>query len=318
MSINESQLFDYLTGLYQSLDSKLKDLTVAHDLLKKHISGLYSLMYGNHEIPPAQGHLKLQQDGCLKLLRMIDKTLKKSGIQYFLGYGSLLGAARNGKFIPWDDDIDICLMRDDFNRAVSVLKQEFNHDLFSTQWGISGGIFKVFFTRNICVDLFPWDFYYTRMQTPDEINTFADQYIVAMNAARQMENDRKILIEFPYTEIKPQYENYTEIRDDIIMKHRQPNKIDGDIFEGIDWQTFAERRSNFYHSRPFRYEWIFPLSKIEFCGYEFPAPNNLDAWLTTRFGDWHECRPDFSRHSRNAFSWGELNAIKKFISYTTL
>lgn len=47
----------------------------------------------------------------LDLLIKFDKVCKKHGLKYYLAYGSLIGAVRHQGFIPWDDDIDICMNR---------------------------------------------------------------------------------------------------------------------------------------------------------------------------------------------------------------
>ena len=306
-------LLSYLSDFYRTTDIKLNQLAKSVEMLKKHITLLYALQNTIDDIPPATGHLKLKQDGCLKLLRMIDQVLRNAGIQYFLGYGTLLGAARGGNFIPWDDDIDICLMRSDFDRAVTVLTEQFNHDGFFTTWGVSGGIFKVMFTNKICVDLFPWDTYHSRINTNEEHTEFINKYIQAMNTARQMEIDRQILAENPNAIVASTYESYAQIRDDIIMNEVSPDFEHGDIFEGIDWQTSAERAVHFFHANPFHHEYLFPLGEIQFCGHSFPAPHNVDAVLTTRFGDWHTLRPDFGRHNGAPFSYEELDMVRDFI-----
>mgnify|MGYP000811964522 CR=1 FL=1 len=47
----------------------------------------------------------------LEIMDEIDRVCNEHGVQYFLGYGTLLGAVRHGGFIPWDDDMDIvCLL----------------------------------------------------------------------------------------------------------------------------------------------------------------------------------------------------------------
>lgn len=309
-----ADLFAYVSDFYKAVDTKLNYLTRSVTVLRNHMTRLYGLQNNVTDLPPATGHLKLKQDGCLQLLCMIDAVLRQAGIQYFLSYGTLLGAARTGKFIPWDDDIDICLMRDDFNRAVSVLQKKFNHGKFFTTWGVSGGIFKVMFTPHICVDLFPWDSYYKKIETPDEENQFVTDYIYAMQCARQMESDKKTLESNPNAIVQTSWNTYTEIRDEIIMHNQRPDTTTGDIFEGIDWQTYPERMAHFFHSKPFRREWIFPLGQIEFCGHKFPAPNNVDAVLTTRFGDWNEFKPEFSRHNNDTFSYDELPFVHELIS----
>lgn len=310
---NTPDLLSYISEFYRTTDTKLNHIIQSIETLKKHVTRLDALRTDISDIPPASGHLLLKQQGCLKLLSMIDRVLKDAGIEYFLGYGTLLGAARGGGFIPWDDDIDICLMRADFDRAVDVLTRHFNHDLFSTRWGLSGGIFKVLFTKKICVDLFPWDTYHTRMETEDQRTEFVNTYIHAMDTARQMEADQRMLAENPGAIVSSTHQNYCQIRDDIIMNDIAPDYEHGDIFEGIDWQTFPERIGRFFHANPFHHEWIFPLGQIEFCGHMFPAPNNVDAVLTTRFGDWGTLRPDFARHNGNPFSYQELESVRKFI-----
>lgn len=50
----------------------------------------------------------------LEIMDEIDRVCQDHGVQYYLGYGSLLGAVRHGGFIPWDDDMDIVMMRDQY------------------------------------------------------------------------------------------------------------------------------------------------------------------------------------------------------------
>lgn len=57
----------------------------------------------------------------LVILQFIDRTCRENNIEYSLGGGSLLGAIRHKGFIPWDDDIDIMLRRDEYERLIDVL-----------------------------------------------------------------------------------------------------------------------------------------------------------------------------------------------------
>ena len=52
----------------------------------------------------------------IDLLLEFDRVCKKHGLKYFLAFGSLLGAIRHQGFIPWDDDMDVVMPRDDYQK----------------------------------------------------------------------------------------------------------------------------------------------------------------------------------------------------------
>ena len=60
----------------------------------------------------------------LEILKYIDKVCKENSLTYFLAYGTLIGAIRHKGFIPWDDDVDIQMPRDDYNKLCEILKKE--------------------------------------------------------------------------------------------------------------------------------------------------------------------------------------------------
>ncbi len=56
----------------------------------------------------------------LRILLEFDKFCKANDLRYYLAGGTLLGAIRHRGFIPWDDDIDVCMPRDDYERLQSI------------------------------------------------------------------------------------------------------------------------------------------------------------------------------------------------------
>jgi len=77
--------------------------------------------------------LKDVQNISLEILDNFHKFCASNDIKYSLGYGTLIGAIRHHGFIPWDDDIDVIMLRKDFNRFCELYKDSENYKLFSYQ-----------------------------------------------------------------------------------------------------------------------------------------------------------------------------------------
>lgn len=76
--------------------------------------------------------LRKMQLTMLDILKYIDKFCGEHQINYSLSGGTLLGAVRHDGFIPWDDDLDICMLRSEYNRFIELWKES-KHDEYILQ-----------------------------------------------------------------------------------------------------------------------------------------------------------------------------------------
>lgn len=66
----------------------------------------------------------------LELLKELDRVCRSHGIKYILDGGTLLGAVRHGMFIPWDDDIDVRMLRSEYEKFAQVAQHDLNSGIF--------------------------------------------------------------------------------------------------------------------------------------------------------------------------------------------
>lgn len=83
----------------------------------------------------------------LDILDNIDTICKKYDLKYFMVHGSLLGAVRHKGFIPWDDDLDIAMPREDYDRFLDIAKNELKKPLSLHNFYTEKDIFFGGYTR---------------------------------------------------------------------------------------------------------------------------------------------------------------------------
>ena len=82
-------------------------------------------------LPPAEGQTREVQLANLAMLVDFDKICKMENIRYWLDGGTLLGAIRHKGFIPWDDDIDLGMFREEYEKIDEILESNtINPDLY--------------------------------------------------------------------------------------------------------------------------------------------------------------------------------------------
>ena len=109
----------------------------------------------------------------LNVLKTIISICDKNNFQYFLAEGTLLGAVRHNGFIPWDDDVDVCMPREDYEKFIEIASKELPSGYTSCQQNDTGvwGTLRVSDTNHeiirtldgqelhlfVSVDIFPLD-----------------------------------------------------------------------------------------------------------------------------------------------------------------
>ena len=92
----------------------------------------------------------------LQVLEKIDEICRKYHIQYQAEWGTLLGTIRHSGFIPWDDDLDISMKRQDYNRFIEVIQKELPKEYsvlnYATQEDFWDVLTRVINTNKICFD----------------------------------------------------------------------------------------------------------------------------------------------------------------------
>lgn len=112
-------------------------------------------------IPPAEGLLRTVQQCAIELLRAFDEFCAEHDISYWITYGTLLGAVRHQGFVPWDDDVDLGMVREDLEKLQKVIEEDnrFRITVVYDYWACCKQIrFRWADDANPCfLDLFPYD-----------------------------------------------------------------------------------------------------------------------------------------------------------------
>lgn len=97
----------------------------------------------------------------MEVLQMVARICENNGLSYFAAGGTLLGAVRHQGFIPWDDDIDIALKREDYNELIRILPKELPHGvMLGGMYAEPAGPDEIFphFCSRVRTDDSGWDF----------------------------------------------------------------------------------------------------------------------------------------------------------------
>lgn len=235
---------------------------------------------------PEGSTLRRDQKEMLKALEAFAKICEENDIQWWLCSGTLLGAARHGGFIPWDDDMDVTMLKKDYKKLEKILLKMESEEYF----------------------------YQCIKSDPDHVNVFAKfrkkkDPVLATDPRSQYFKYQGVGLDVFYIERSSRlgahmakffYRNMqhpTQYIKNRFWRHVAVKAVQAINFAlliplsrlvgqfGAKGQYRICLGAGFYKSFFYKKD-IFPLSKMEFEGVEFPVPGNTDSYLTNIYGDW--------------------------------
>lgn len=253
----------------------------------------------------------------LDILSDIHSFCIKNKINYSLAYGTLLGAVRHKGYIPWDDDIDILMRREDYERFLKI----YVHDYYSiadssTVRGYYLPFAKVCDNRTVMME---------KTTQKVQIGVYIDVFPVdnMPDSERELDkmfSEKKILNFIHNLKVVAVDRNRSIVKNiSLAMAHILLSIVP--ITRVVAWMKAisikynnkeTHRRAVFVTADNKR-KWILPRSvydnycEISFEGKKYMAIQNVDMYLTAMYGKYNELPPVANRKSHHVFKawWKE-------------
>lgn len=251
------------------------------------------------------GRLSSIQNILLAYLLEVDRICKKHDIKYFLGGGTLLGAIRHKGFIPWDDDADIMMLREDYDKFCTIAEEEMPPAMsFQTnendkscfyefaKFRLNGTTFATSFAKEhstmhngLAFDIFCHD------KTANSrlgqklhlgMTLFTRALVFNKWNNRKAENGSKI-----QTVVTNICKNIFPIRfslwlEKITLNFFKSKKNAKYLYDGMG--------RNIYNGS-FPIDYLDEVVYVDFEGHKLPVPKKYDEYLTFLYGDYMELAP---------------------------
>lgn len=254
------------------------------------------------KVPPAQGLLRDIQLANLALLKELAYVCEKNNFKYILDAGTLLGAVRHTGFIPWDDDIDILMFREDYEKIVSAFKNTTRNSDIYAEYHRDKDTNSQYFIKIkhkkcpfLGVDIFPLDSYGKHL-------SLKEQLIATNKICKILKHLKK--------EINPNISNKETktiltktMKEKILLSSTNEN---GDFVYGVD---FAHKLKNWFLDRDI----VLPLRKIQFEDSEYTTVNKPKEFLKNIYGDYmkYPKKMKILHYSYKNLTSEQLETIKK-------
>lgn len=264
----------YVFGIKISKKNKLEILKTKNEYLINTINQI-----GADKIPPASGELRQWQLELLDLMKDFDKVCRENGVQYWLDFGTLLGAIRHKGFIPWDDDIDTSMMKSDLDKLLPILSDYYKDtDFLVRKRAITCNNFQIRIRHkkyNLGIDIFPVYEYPENNLTKELEKTITEKIIYTRDILDKKYSGKKL----SQQKISEAEQDIIKLQNQIILPQDKLIPEHPILFHGIDF-PYEEG----YYVMP--NDMIFPLKKCTFEGMEFYIPNKSEEYLLRLWKNW--------------------------------
>ena len=237
------------------------------------------------KLPPAKGDLRDIQLANMILLKEIDYVCRQNNLSYWLDGGTMLGAVRHKGFIPWDDDIDVGMMIDDYEKIIEAFEQSSrDKDIYAAYYKDEKhpDMYFIKVKHKKCpalfIDIFPFYIYGKAMNVQEQLEKTKEIKAIRKKLLH------KVTISTPEEEIKSLY---YDIMKKIIPQTQPERKEDTDLVWGVQYN---HNWKNWFTN----YNVIFPLKPMEFEGCVFWGINNPDAFLSRLYGEYMSYPPNIT------------------------
>lgn len=263
----------------------------------------------------------------LEIWQEVDRICRKHKITYWAAYGTLIGAARHGGFIPWDDDFDLCMMRPEYNRFCEVVDEELtgreieiglkifsNCRLAHSQTTMIGE--KNFFdykSEGLMIEIFPLDcaldgtrdsFFAT-----NALNELMGTVYNYPAVVKHVQNGGKTVNDWSVIE------TLNAIRD-FDKQCEFLNIYAEGVFDYSSKVNWIEEFAIHTDKPPFKKSWFRETVYLPFESVKLPAPIDYDDFLTSYYGDWH--KPVIDRHGKLGLIHSADIPYREFLQHINL
>lgn len=243
--------------------------------------------------------LRQAQLRMLNILIEVDKICRKHQIPYWIDFGTLLGAVRHKGFVPWDDDIDICVMNENYKALRKALIEELPEQ-FAFQDSTTDANAFCYYGRVRDKKSYCYYPYFVRLK---EQGFWLDIFRVDRVGSSKLKEFADFLFRRSYREIhnfgKVAYtSSITRFVKKVCAFILHPFSIIA-LWIAKASSVFSKKhyltQFTLFPSKCFDEKNIFPLIDIEFEGHLFMAPHNYDEHLRIRYGDYMKLPPEEQR-----------------------